>query len=138
EGIFVITGSVISALNDDSKWYVELVQRRRGTQFDALRETTRHLRSWLDTLDGIERIRQRLVTLELRSLTDHRTGLFNAVAFAKIAAIECSHASAHRPLSLLYIDLNNLKKINDSVGHQSGDKLIRRTASVLQKNAERT
>ena len=40
------------------------------------------------------------------------------------------------PISIIIADLNGLKQVNDSLGHQAGDDLIRRTAEVLKASFE--
>ena len=39
----------------------------------------------------------------------------------------------HIPYSLIMFDLNNLKEVNDTYGHEAGDKLIRRFADFLKQ-----
>lgn len=72
--------------------------------------------------------RQKLVYALERKLsrTDGLTGLMNARAFfqegERIRALCARHA---RPLTVVYVDLDNFKQVNDSRGHQEGDRLIR-------------
>lgn len=71
--------------------------------------------------------KQKLVyTLEHKlSRTDNLTGLMNARSFFQdgepVLALCARHA---RPLTVLYMDLDNFKQVNDSRGHQAGDRLI--------------
>ena len=71
---------------------------------------------------------------ELRSLalTDELTGLHNRRGFRSLAAQVC--AKQHRSpqaLMLVAADLNHLKTINDSFGHEAGDRAILLVASAL-------
>ena len=71
---------------------------------------------------------------ELRSLalTDELTGLHNRRGFRSLAAQVC--ARQHRSpqaLMLVAADLNHLKTINDSFGHEAGDRAILLVASAL-------
>jgi diguanylate cyclase (GGDEF)-like protein len=68
----------------------------------------------------------------LRYLGTHdvMTGLFNRVYFEEtLLKLEKNRSD---PISMILMDLNNLKPVNDHYGHQAGDKLIRRTAEVLR------
>ncbi len=60
---------------------------------------------------------------------DAMTGLFNRAYFEEtIIKLE---QQRREPISIAILDLNYLKRANDMLGHQAGDKLIRRTAEVL-------
>jgi diguanylate cyclase (GGDEF)-like protein len=62
--------------------------------------------------------------LELAS-TDHLTGLCNRRSFEKLANKELERAQRYQtPLSLLALDLDYFKRINDSYGHAFGDKVL--------------
>jgi len=66
--------------------------------------------------------------------TDHLTGLANRREFERIMEREVALAERHnRKLSLMMIDLDNLKRINDRQGHRSGDAALRLVARQLQR-----
>src|SRR5467141_2582360 len=66
--------------------------------------------------------------------TDHLTGLANRREFERIMEREVALAERHdRQLSLLMIDLDNLKRINDRQGHHAGDEALRLVAQQLQR-----
>ncbi len=80
-------------------------------------------------------VKQALLDRELRylALTDDLTCLFNRRGF--FAAATQQLKLAHRngqSLLLLFCDVDNLKKINDSFGHQEGDLALIRTADALE------
>ena len=63
--------------------------------------------------------------LEQEALTDSLTNLRNHRAFHEDLARELARAeSAGRPLGLVLLDVDGLKSINDTNGHQAGDELI--------------
>jgi diguanylate cyclase (GGDEF)-like protein len=64
---------------------------------------------------------------------DTLTGLPNREQFRRrlSAALEDARAQA-RPIALLYIDLDNFKRINDTLGHTAGDQLLQITAERLR------
>jgi two-component system cell cycle response regulator len=71
--------------------------------------------------------------------TDALTGLMNRRAF--LAALEREHSRASRhalPLSLLMIDVDHFKRVNDTHGHDAGDAVLRAVAAALTRGARRS
>jgi diguanylate cyclase (GGDEF)-like protein len=70
--------------------------------------------------------------------TDSLTGLLSARAYHERLETEFRRAQAARKsISLLIIDLDNFKQVNDHYGHQVGDELLRRLGAVLRAQARR-
>jgi diguanylate cyclase (GGDEF)-like protein len=66
--------------------------------------------------------------------TDHLTGLANRREFERVMEREVALSERHgRRLSLMMIDLDNLKRINDRQGHRAGDAALRLVAQQLQR-----
>lgn len=63
--------------------------------------------------------------------TDARTGLFNK---ARWDALMNNHALFEKPVGMMMLDLNRLKYINDTMGHEAGDKMILNFANILRNN----
>src|SRR3989344_225959 len=63
---------------------------------------------------------------------DEKTGVYNHKFFQTIARIEFEKAKRGKPLSLLIIDIDNFKKLNDNYGHLFGDKILKKLAEVLK------
>ncbi len=77
----------------------------------------------------------RAINLKLQHLatTDPLTGLFNRRSFDERHAAEFARAhSAGLPLSVLLIDVDNFKQLNDSLGHDAGDRALKILASLLR------
>jgi diguanylate cyclase (GGDEF)-like protein len=67
------------------------------------------------------------------SLTDHMTGLYNHRGFYNLAEHHARVTRRSQTKSLLiYADMDGLKKINDTMGHQAGSQAITAVAEVLR------
>jgi diguanylate cyclase (GGDEF)-like protein len=80
--------------------------------------------------------RRHLQELERLSLTDPLTGLGNRRSLER--ELECRVSRSRRngePVALLYLDLDDLKLINDRYGHHSGDETLKALAAVLRSSS---
>lgn len=63
---------------------------------------------------------------------DGLTGLLNRQALDDVLSLELNRASRHNEaLSLIFFDLDNFKRVNDTHGHLAGDKALRMVAKAL-------
>jgi diguanylate cyclase (GGDEF)-like protein len=77
--------------------------------------------------------------LEQLASTDDLTGLANRRRFRKELAREVAGAERHgHPLSLLLLDLDGFKAVNDTFGHKRGDYVLRAFADLLTHRARRS
>ena len=66
---------------------------------------------------------------------DPLTGLSNRRAFFEDAQREYLRAKRYgTPLSLAYVDIDNFKQVNDGLGHDGGDALLRRAAALMREH----
>lgn len=66
--------------------------------------------------------------------TDYLTGLFNRKQLAVYLDERIRRSSSKRPIAGIMLDIDNLKAINDTYGHQEGDRAIVYTAQILKKS----
>ncbi|HOI19014.1 MAG TPA: GGDEF domain-containing protein [Candidatus Woesearchaeota archaeon] len=70
--------------------------------------------------------------LTYASTHDFLTGLYNRMYFEdKLREMD---APNNLPISIIFADLNELKHVNDTLGHQKGDDLIKTIANILKKS----
>ena len=68
------------------------------------------------------------------ALTDELTGLYNRRGFMALAERQCKLGRrSGRGMLLFVIDVDGLKRINDSFGHLEGDCALKRTAGILEE-----
>lgn len=71
--------------------------------------------------------------LRSMSVTDELTGLYNRRGFFTLAEQELKLASRlKKGVYLFYVDIDNLKEINDRLGHLEGDMMLLETANILR------
>ena len=67
--------------------------------------------------------------------TDPLTSVANRRAFYDLANMELNKARRYQtPISVLYMDIDNFKQINDHFGHPTGDKLLGAVARTIKNN----
>ena len=77
--------------------------------------------------------------LQTESLTDPLTGLWNRRYINQELSRILKSAERYKYLfSILFIDINNFKEINDHYGHDKGDKVLSITANLLKKICRET
>jgi diguanylate cyclase (GGDEF)-like protein len=81
----------------------------------------------------------RIERVEALSVTDDLTQLYNSRYLSQVLRRETKRASRSvRPLSLLFIDLDGFKAVNDSHGHLAGSSALVEAAVVIRVNARET
>ncbi len=102
-------------------------RRFTAEQRDLLRDLS------VSVMTAIEN-RHRALELRRMATTDHLTGLANRIQFETALAIELrQNERVHQAVSVLYLDLDGFKSVNDRFGHAAGDVLLREVAQRLQK-----
>ncbi|MEW5895751.1 MAG: sensor domain-containing diguanylate cyclase [Candidatus Omnitrophota bacterium] len=71
-----------------------------------------------------------------QSMTDALTGLWNHGYFQKTLLNELPKAKRYEtPLTLLFLDIDDFKKFNDTCGHQHGDLILKEIAKILRDSS---
>lgn len=71
--------------------------------------------------------------LKYIGLTDSLTGVYNRRYLDRRLLEEIARARRQRyPISLMYIDIDHFKRVNDTVGHQGGDDVLREVAGRIK------
>lgn len=100
-----------------------------GMQLMTFEDMTYELRVANKRLESAQGELRHLVT------TDALTGCRNRRFFDDVIDREIQRHRRYRiPLSLVFIDVDRFKAINDTLGHEAGDRLLRRVADFLTRN----
>jgi diguanylate cyclase (GGDEF)-like protein len=74
-----------------------------------------------------------------RALVDGLTGLTNRIGFEEELRASLAEQMRHQwPVSLVLVDVDNFKNVNDSQGHEAGDEVLRAVAKTLEDGVRTT
>lgn len=127
-----LIGTRIALINTEIQQHRENEERARQKAERQLNELT----------DKIKRMESETSDLKLKlsialdkALRDPLTGLGNRMAYDNRLDIEMTRWQRHKsPLSLVIWDIDHFKKINDTLGHKTGDKTLKIIAKLLSEN----
>src|SRR3989344_5241220 len=85
----------------------------------------------------LKQIEQNIDYLYELATIDEKTGVYNNKFFRTISEMELEKAKRGESLSLLILDLDNFKKLNDTYGHIIGDKMLKRLGLVMKGNTRK-
>ena len=103
---------------------------------DLVRLQARLLSTVLHLELSAERLDRRAERAESEATTDPLTGLGNRRGWDRVLAAEEARCRRHgHPATVIVLDLDGLKGVNDAGGHAAGDDLLRRSAEVLAGSA---
>jgi diguanylate cyclase (GGDEF)-like protein/PAS domain S-box-containing protein len=94
----------------------------------AFRDITEQ-KNYLQSLETINTL------LEKQATTDSLTGIYNRMKFNDVLEREIARAKRYESsLALIMFDIDYFKKINDTYGHGTGDKVLKRLAQLVMAN----
>jgi diguanylate cyclase (GGDEF)-like protein len=104
-----------------------------GPHDELIRVLLRTFVSLVAAEESATEVTRRAVEAEHEARSDVLTGLLNRRAWDDALAAESARMVRHRrTATVLVVDLDGLKELNDSEGHLAGDLLLRRTAKAIE------
>lgn len=129
---------VIKAIKEGTSIHVndEVFWRKDGSYFDVEYRVYPQIENGqvigaVVTFDDISEEKKAQEQIDYLSFHDPVTGLYNRQFFEN--EIKRIDKNANLPISIIYGDVNGLKLINDILGHEKGDELLRKSAQVLTR-----
>ena len=137
---FGLGKAVLVAVVAANTWLVaDLVDRSYDNVFVPLWNTTSRFVMFMIVLRLLANLRAALERQTHIARLDPLTGLLNARAFADAAKRAVEQAKKdNTPFTFVYLDLDDFKAINDSIGHAGGDLALRTVAEQLWASVRAT
>ncbi|HOF14786.1 MAG TPA: GGDEF domain-containing protein [Spirochaetota bacterium] len=124
------TAIKLSHLLEQFKMKSDAVMKEKDTIVHELTESKKLLEKYSTNLE--EMVEQRTEILKWLSITDPLTGLYNRRYFIEQIELEFKRSKRYsRDLSLMMLDIDHFKLVNDNYGHQIGDIVLRKISSVI-------
>ena len=133
----------LSGVNPKSMFVVPIVIDRKvhamvavySAKKDAFNQIQRHLLE-VYLYQASESASKAMLHEEIKMMafTDGLTGLYNHRRFQERLQEELKRASRYKePLSLILLDIDHFKKVNDTYGHPAGDAVLKRIAELISR-----
>ena len=120
--------------NTDNIDDIKSVLSQVVAETQLLAKTSQDLNSKLDDANSeMKEMREELTQVREAAITDALTGLLNRRAFDDVLQDLVNQSPSENGFSLVILDLDYFKKINDTFGHLTGDKVLRYIAGVLKQ-----
>jgi len=127
EMLFTALASQACVAIENAQLYKKLQQHADSLHRKVL-ERTKKIQEKNAELEELNR------ELEIIATTDGLTGVYNRRYFNQAIVRECQLAKRHnRPTSLIILDIDLFKQVNDTYGHQAGDYVIMALTEVIKR-----
>ncbi|CAM3932045.1 sensor domain-containing diguanylate cyclase [Arcobacter cloacae] len=134
---YVVYSTIIPILDIDGDITEFIAIRNDVTEFEQAKEQLSTLnKAMKHKVDELYSITQ---TLEQQASIDVLTGVFNRMKFEEFFDLELQKAKMQRTsLSIILLDIDDFKNINDNFGHHIGDNILRLITKLISENIRST
>lgn len=136
----VFYAAMWQALAAQGQWSGEINNRRVDgshytiwTTINAVHDASGKVLHYISVQADVTQLHNAQLALAHKASFDDLTGLPNRSLFNDRLAQQMASSTRHnKPFALLFVDLDRFKEVNDTLGHQVGDLLLREVAKRLQ------
>lgn len=128
-------------INKGNTWIGEFINKKKdgsiyyeSAKISPVYDDKNRLISFVSTKNDITYEKELTATLENFAKYDHLTGIYNRrIGYEMLTnLIDVSYKMSF-PVTVVYIDLDGLKMVNDSFGHKQGDHMLKSTVDLLRE-----
>ena len=125
---------------DGSYRYLEWKSQPNGQYiYASARDITEKCLKEKSLIQLTEELQKKNEALKILAVTDELTGLYNRHYIDKtINDIMNSSDNKHQPLTMIVLDLDHFKLVNDRWGHPIGDKVLKQVSELTQSNIRKS
>jgi diguanylate cyclase (GGDEF)-like protein/PAS domain S-box-containing protein len=134
---YTVYSTIVPILDIDGDVVEYIAIRHDVTEFEQAKEQLRSLNKAMK--HKVDELYSMAQTLEEQASIDVLTGIFNRMKFEEFFDLEFQKAKMQRnQLSIILLDVDNFKLINDTYGHDVGDDVLRTMAKLISQNIRST
>ena len=143
-GVQAVAGAPLQELlrDPDSGWHTVAVKGRGRDEVEVKAQVLRVQNDVMLILDDVAdpglmrqlgQLQGQITELERLNSIDRLTGAWNRAHFDRVIAAELDRSIRYRqPVSLIILDVDHFKRINDSYGHHTGDAVLCELVKVVR------
>lgn len=133
---YVVDSTVIPILDVDGDIVEYIAIRHDVTEFEQTKQQLRTLN--LAMKNKVDELYSMTSELEEQASTDALTGALNRAKFEQFFELEVSKAKLNNNiLSMILLDIDHFKNINDTYGHNVGDEVLKEISSLIKSKLKR-
>ena len=107
--------------------------------YASARDITKKRLKEIKLIQLTEKLQKKNEVLKTLAITDELTGLYNRHFIDQWIEKEMASTDRYqKPLSMIIIDLDHFKRVNDKWGHPVGDKVLKFTADIIRSNLRKS
>jgi diguanylate cyclase (GGDEF)-like protein/PAS domain S-box-containing protein len=130
---YVVDSTVIPILDLDGDIVEYIALRHDITDFEDTKEQLGNINKMMK--NKVDELHSMTTSLEKKATIDSLTGIYNRMKFEEIMDEEIERISVNgKDLSILLLDIDYFKAINDTYGHQAGDTVLKELSSLISEN----
>ncbi|MEA3554413.1 MAG: sensor domain-containing diguanylate cyclase [Campylobacterota bacterium] len=133
---YVVDSTIVPILDIDGDIVEYIALRHDVTEFEQTKEQLSTLNKAMK--NKVDELYSMTVSLKEEASYDSLTGIFNRLRFNKFFNEETEKVKLkNSQLSMIILDIDHFKSINDNYGHHVGDEVLKMIASLVTKNLKR-